>query len=188
MMKEPEIQRLYVVRLKSAAPKLMLVRRLMWSFVQATLYRWSFHTFNRWRAMLLRLFGAKIGHGCLLRRTSTVYYPWLLEMGSVCCLGDMAQIYNLGKVTLGDRVTISQEAYICAGSHDYTDLTMPLLTPPVVLKDDCWICARAFVGPGVTIGEGAIVGAVAVAMRDVPDWTIVAGNPAKFIKVREKPR
>jgi putative colanic acid biosynthesis acetyltransferase WcaF len=155
--------------------------------VQWTLYKWSFHTSNNWRAFLLRLFGADIGPRCTIRRTSRVYYPWKLKMGALSCLGDDVVVYNLGDVTLGDRATISQEAYICAGTHDYTKLTMPLLTPPIDLQADSWVCARAFIGPGVTVGEGAIVGAAAVAMKNVAPWTIVAGNPAHFCKDRPKP-
>lgn len=161
--------------------------RLLWAAVEMTLYRWSFHTFDGWRCMLLRLFGAKIGPRCAIRRTSRVYYPWNLTMGSVSCLGDDVVIYNLAPVTLGDRVTISQEAYICAGTHDYNLISMPLITKPIVLKDDSWICARVFVSPGVTVGEGGIVGAGSVVTRDVADWTIVAGNPAKAVKNRERP-
>ena len=108
-------------------------------------------------------------------------------MGPLACLGDDVTVYNLGAVTLGERATISQEAYLCAGTHDYTKLSMPLVTLPITLKADSWICARAFIGPGVTVGEGAIVGAAAVAMKDVPDWTIVAGNPAKFVRERPRP-
>ena len=165
----------------------MLVKRLIWSIVQGTLYRWSFHTSHQWRAFLLRIFGASVAEGCTIRRTSRVYYPWMLTMGPLACLGDDVTVYNLGAVTLGERATISQEAYLCAGTHDYTKLSMPLVTLPITLKADSWICARAFIGPGVTVGEGAIVGAAAVAMKDVPDWTIVAGNPAKFVRERPRP-
>jgi putative colanic acid biosynthesis acetyltransferase WcaF len=164
------------------------LKRALWSAVQSTLYRRSFHTANRWRAWLLRLFGAKVAPGCTIRRTSSVYYPWLFEMGAVSALGDHVVIYNLGRIALGSRVVISQEAYLCAGTHDYRLASMPLLTPPITVNDDAWICARAFICPGVTIGQGAIVGAAAVASHDVPDWTIVAGNPAKFIKMRDRPQ
>lgn len=167
-------------------PRAWQARRLLWSMVQATLYRFSFHTFNGWRAALLRLFGATVGPGCTIRRTSRVYYPWNLTMGAVSCLGDRAEVYNLGPVVIGDRVTVSQEAYLCAGTHDYRLPAMPLVTRPIVVKDDAWLCARAFVGPGVTVGEGAIVGAASVAMKDVPDWTIVAGNPARAVKARPR--
>jgi putative colanic acid biosynthesis acetyltransferase WcaF len=94
-------------------------------------------------------------------------------------------IYNLGPVTIGRQVTLSLGAKLCAGSHDYTRADMPLLTPPIVIGDQSWICADAFVGPGVTVGEGAVIGARAVAMRDVAPWTVVAGNPAVEVKRRE---
>ncbi|MEA2711729.1 MAG: hypothetical protein QOF78_4330 [Phycisphaerales bacterium] len=180
-------KQLHEQRAHSRLPRSVLAKRLAWAFVQGTLYKWSFHTSNNWRAFLLRSFGADIAERCTIRRTSKVYYPWKLKMGALACLGDDVNVYNLGPVTLEARATISQEAYICAGTHDYTKLTMPLLTPPIVLKADSWVCARAFIGPGVTVGEGAIVGAAAVAMKDVPDWTIVAGNPAKHVKDRPKP-
>jgi acetyltransferase-like isoleucine patch superfamily enzyme len=92
--------------------------------------------------------------------------------------------YNLGQVTLRPRVTISHRAHICAGTHDYTKPDFPLLRPPILIGAEAWICADAFVGPGVTIGEGAIVGARAVAMKDVQPWSIVIGNPAHETKRR----
>ena len=183
-----DTDQLWQERAKSHAPRWLLVKRMLWSAVQGTLYRYSFHTANGWRALLLRMFGARVAGRCTIRRTSRVYYPWNLDMGELSCLGDDCNVYNLGPVTLGRRVTLSQESYLCAGTHDYEQLAMPLVTPPIILRDDAWVCARAFIGPGVVIGEGAIVGAAAVAMRDVPEWTVVAGNPATFVKVREKPK
>ncbi len=171
-------------RLTSSVSTRNKIRRLLWSIVQATLYRYSFHTWSAWRAFLLRAFGARIDRPCIIRRTSRVYYPWLLEIGALAVIGDRAEIYNLGKIIIGRRVMISQEAYLCAGTHDYKSLEMPLVTHPIVLEDDVWICARAFVGPGVTLHVGAVAGACAVVTRDVPAWTIVAGNPAKFVKDR----
>ena len=161
------------------------VKRLLWSIVQATAYRGSFHTWSSWRAMLLRCFGARIGRRCMIRRTTRVYYPWKFAMGDLSSLGDGAQVYNLGPVTIGSRVTISQEAYLCAGTHDYTKAAMPLLTPPIAIEDDVWICARAFIGPGLTIRRGSVVAAAAVVVKDVPEWTIVGGNPAKVIRTRD---
>ncbi|HZZ42809.1 MAG TPA: hypothetical protein VFE58_07715 [Tepidisphaeraceae bacterium] len=160
------------------------IMRVAWVAVDMTLFRYSFHTWNGWRTKVLRTFGAEIAPGCTIRRTARIYYPWNLKLGVISCLGDRCEIYNLGMVTIGDRVSISQEAYVCAGTHDYMDRSMPLVTKPITIKDDAWVCARAFVGPGVTVGTGAIVGAASVAMRDVADWTIVAGNPAVFVKNR----
>lgn len=169
----------------SPVPTTWKIRRLIWSVVQGTLYRYSFHNWSNWRAILLRLFGAKIGETCTIRRTSRVYYPWLLEMGDLGCLGDDVVVYNLGAVRLGARSSLSQEAYICAGTHDYTSLAMPLVTAPITVGADAWICARAFIGPGVNVGDGAVVGACAVVIRDVPPWVVVAGNPARVVKKRK---
>ena len=172
-------------RLISSAPTSWKIRRLLWSMVQCTLYRYSFHTWSNWRSTLLRLFGAKIGKQCGIRRTSRVYYPWLLEIGELAIIGDNAELYDLGPVTIGDRAMVSQEAYLCAGTHDYTQPAIPLITRPIIIGSDASICARAFVGPGVTVGNGAVVGACAVVTKDVPAWTVVAGNPARAVKKRE---
>jgi len=172
-------------RLISSASTGMKIRRILWAGVEATLFHCSFHTMNRWRCFLLRLFGAKIGKRCVIRRTVRVYYPWLLEMGDMCIVGDKAELYNLGKITLGDRSMVSQEAYLCAGTHDYTQASLPLLRVPVTIGKEAWVCARAFIGPGVTVGEGAVVAACAVAVKNVDPWMIVGGNPAKVIKRRE---
>lgn len=105
-------------------------------------------------------------------------------MGDMSCLGDGVEIYNLGNVYVGKRVTISQHAYICGGTHDYNKTSMPLVTIPIYIDDDAWICAKVFVSPGVRIGHGGIAAACSVVIKDVPEWTIVGGNPARAIKSR----
>ena len=175
-------------RIISPVPTSWKIRRLLWSMVQGTLYRYSFHTWSNWRAMLLRLFGARIGKRCIIRRTSRVYYPWLLEVGELAIIGDKAEVYNLGAITIGDRAMVSQEAYLCAGTHDHAPWGLPLVTKPISIGNDAWICARAFIGPGVKVGDGAVVGACAVVTRDVAAWMIVGGNPAQVIKKREMSR
>jgi len=172
-------------RLVSSATRGMKIKRLLWAGVEATLFRYSFHTMNGWRSFLLRSFGAKVGSRCIIRRTVRVYYPWQVTIGEMCIIGDRAELYSLGKITIGDRAMISQEAYLCAGTHDYADVSLPLLTPPIEIGTDAWICARAFVGPGVKVGQGAVVAACGVAVKDVEEWMIVGGNPAKPIKRRE---
>lgn len=134
--------------------------------------------------MLLRLFGARVGKNCTIRRTSRVYYPWLFSMGDLSSLGDRTEVYNLGAVVIADRVTISQEAYLCSGTHDYTKLEMPLVVQPISVESDVWVGARAFICPGITLRRGSVVGAGAVVTRDVDEWSIVGGNPAKLIKKR----
>ena len=162
------------------------VWRLLWAIVQMTLFRFSFHTWNKFRVFLLNSYGADVDDTCIIRRTVKIECPWQLTMGKNSCLGDGAIVYCLGKVTIGDRVSISQYAHICAGSHDYKQDDMPLLRPPISIMDDVWIAADAFVGPNVAVGEGAILGARGVAIHDLDPWTIYGGNPAKSLKPRPR--
>lgn len=137
------------------------------------------------RSALLRAFGARIGRHVRVSRTARILFPWNLEIGDWSSVGDHARIYSLGRVAIGSRATVSQYAHLCAGTHDPRDPAMRLLKPPIRIGDEAWICADAFVGPGVTVGEGAVCGARAVVVRDVAPWTIVAGNPARPVKKRE---
>jgi len=136
------------------------------------------------RRVLLRLFGAKVGKQVNIANTATIYFPWNLQVGDWAAIGEEAYIYNLGEITIGEKATISQRVHLCAGSHDYRDPAMPLLTPPISVGAQAWICADAFVGPGVVVGEGAVVGARAVVTKNVEPWMVVAGNPA--VKLRER--
>jgi len=133
---------------------------------------------------MLRAFGAKIGKQVHIYPTVKIAMPWNLEVGHFSAIGDHAIVYCLGQVFLGERVTISQYAHLCAGTHDYTDATLPLIKSPICIEDDAWICADAFVGPGITIGQAAVVGARSVAFKNVPKNTVVAGNPAVEKKKR----
>lgn len=114
-----------------------------------------------------------------------IYYPANLEMKAYSCLASEVDCYNVDKVTIGANTTVSQGAYLCTASHDITNPLHPLITAPIVIEDQAWIGAKAFVGMGVTIGEGAVVGATASVYKDVEPWTVVGGNPAKFLKMRE---
>jgi putative colanic acid biosynthesis acetyltransferase WcaF len=139
------------------------------------------------RSAWLRSFGARIGRHVHIYPSARVYFPWNLTVGDWSSIGEWVLVYDLGKVTIGNKVTISQRAHLCAGSHDYRDPAMPLLKPPIHIADEVWICADAFIGPQVTVAEGAIVGARAVVVKDVSPWIIVAGNPARIIKKRIRP-
>lgn len=136
------------------------------------------------RRFILRCFGATVARGVHCYPSSHIYFPWNLTIAEDSSIGEDALIYNLGPVTIGARSTISQRAHLCAGTHDYRDPAMPLLKPPIRVGDSVWICADSFVGPGVSIGDGAVAGARSVVLRDVAPWTVVAGNPARFIKSR----
>jgi putative colanic acid biosynthesis acetyltransferase WcaF len=157
--------------------------RVLWNAVQP-LFRFSPRPLFGWRRWLLRCFRARIGSHVNIYNTARIYLPWNLKVGDWSAIGEDARIYNLGVVTIGRHVTISQNAHLCAGTHDYLDATMPLVRPPIVVEDQAWVCADAFVGPGVVVGAGSVVAARAVAVRDVAPWTVVAGNPARVIKHR----
>jgi len=161
-----------------------MTRRVLWTLAQP-FFRFSPRPCFGWRRFLLRCFGAKIGQSVHVYPSATIYFPWNLEAGDESAIGEQVFIYNLGHVTLGSRVTISHRAHLCAGTHDHTKPDFPLLRPPIVIGSEAWICADAFVGPGVTIGEGAIVGARAVTMKDVQPRSIVVGNPARETRTRD---
>jgi putative colanic acid biosynthesis acetyltransferase WcaF len=161
-----------------------LAGRVAWSLA-SLLFRLSPRPCHAWRCFLLRRFGAKIGRHVHIYPTVRIQHPWLLEVGDYAAIGEEARIYNLGSIKIGPRATISQHAYLCAGSHDHASPDMRLLKLPIAVGADAWVCADAFVGPGVSVGEGAVVGARAAAFSDVPPWTIVGGNPAKYIKERQ---
>ena len=158
--------------------------RVLWGFGQ-WLVRLSPRPCFGFRRFILRSFGARIGSHVHIYPSTRIYFPWNLEVGDWSAIGEEVFIYNLGKVTIGYNVTLSRRAHLCAGTHDYRRIDLPLLKPPIVIKDEAWICSDAFIGPGVIVGHGAIVGARAVAMKNVDSWTVVAGNPARFIKKRE---
>ena len=118
--------------------------------------------------------------------SALIYYPWNLKIGDDSSIGEWALVYNLGKVSIGARTTISQRVHLCAGTHDYKNPAMPLMKPPIVIGDEVWVCADAFIGPAVTVADRAIVAAASVVVKDVSTGTIVGGNPAKYIKERSE--
>jgi putative colanic acid biosynthesis acetyltransferase WcaF len=159
------------------------IRRVLWGFGKL-FFRFSPRPCFGWRRTVLRCFGASVGKHVNLYPSTRIYFPWNLTVGDWSAIGEDALIYNLGPVTLGQKVTVSHRAHLCAGTHDYTQPELPLLKPPIVIGDQAWICADAFIGPNVRVGNGAVVGAGSVVTKDVPDWTVVAGNPAREIKKR----
>ncbi len=161
------------------------VGRLVWRFCWLLLFRPTPpRLFAGWRRLLLRCFGAKIAKA-YFHPSVVIWAPWLLRAGSSVYVDASVNLYNVYGISISDRVVVSQEAFLCGASHDFRDPLMPLTGGEIHLGADVWICARAFVGPGVTVGDGAVVGACAVAMKDVPPWTVVAGNPARVVKKRE---
>lgn len=157
--------------------------RFLWSLA-TPLFQFSPRPLFAWRRFLLRLFGAQVGRQVHIYSSARIYIPWNLSIGDHASIGEWALIYNLGPISIGARATISHRAHLCAGTHDHADPSLPLLRLPIDIGPQAWICADAFVGPGLRVGEGAIVGAAAVVTHDVPPWQIVAGNPARAIRPR----
>ncbi len=158
--------------------------RVLWALCRP-LFALSPRPLWGWRRMLLRLFGAKVGRAVHIYPSVRVTMPWNLAIGDESAVGDGALLYNLGPLAIGRGVTISHRAHLCGGTHDYRTEEFPLIKCPITIADGAWICADGFVGPDVTVGAGAIVGARAVATSDVPPCAIVAGNPAKQVGTRE---
>jgi putative colanic acid biosynthesis acetyltransferase WcaF len=137
------------------------------------------------RVLILRLMGAKIGRACHLEPGIRILMPWNLEFGDHVALGREVELLNFAPVRIRSMTVISQYTYLCTGTHDYTHPHFPLRFSPIVIGPQCWVAARAFIGPGVTIGEGAVIGAAAVVTKEMPAWTVCAGNPCVPIKPRE---
>jgi len=160
------------------------IRRAVWLIVRATLFRPSPKRLFRWRNMLLRRFGATVGRNTLIEPTARVIHPWLLHVGDWTHIAGGVNLYNLGKISIGDHSVVSQDAFVCAGTHDYAQPHLPLLRPSITIGSGVWVAAEAFIGPGVTVGDNSVVGARAVVARDVPPGVVVAGNPARVIRPR----
>lgn len=159
--------------------------RAFWMLFGSKLFRFSFHNWYRYRRVLLRLFGAKVGANVVIRPSVHIEIPWTLTIEDGASIGDRAIIYGLGQIHIGKRAIISQYAHLCAGTHDYTDHTFKLIRTPVNIGDDCWIGTDAFIGPGVTIGALSVVGARSSVYKNLPPGKVAVGNPAKVIKDRE---
>lgn len=137
-----------------------------------------------WKRFLLRLFGAKLDKTAVVYSSAHIYYPANLIMEENSCIASNVDCYNVAPVCIRANSTVSQGASLCTASHDITNPLNPLVTAPIVIEDQAWVAADAFIGMGVTIGQGSVVGARGCVFKDVEPWTVVGGNPAKFIKKR----
>ena len=160
------------------------LERATWNIAWLLLASWTPKQLRAWRCMLLRLFGAELGARTDVRGSARIWHPAHLIMGDGALIGPGVNCYNMAPITLDRDVLISQRAHLCNGSHDIDDPGFQLIARPITIGADAWIAAEAFVGPGVRIGEGAVLGARAAAFRDLDPWTVYTGNPATQLRQR----
>ena len=163
------------------------IKILLWEYTWVILCRWTPKRFNGWRLFWLKLFGTKINGKPFVHQRSKIDHPWNLILHDRACLGDSAVAYALDKIELFENAVIAQEVYLCTGTHDFEDPNMPLKTDKITIKSNAFIGARAFVLPGVTIGENTIIGACSVVTKDIPNNSKAAGNPCKIISNKKIP-
>lgn len=162
------------------------LKRLMWEILWPLLTAWTPRwALGGWRRLVLCAFGAKVGAGVVIPSSARVWQPWRLTIGDYSWIDGGVKLYSVDDLVIGSHAVISAEAFLCTASHDITSSSFELKTAPIKIGDMAWICSRAIVMPGVTVGEGAVVAAGAVVTKDVAPWTIVGGNPAKEIGKRE---
>jgi putative colanic acid biosynthesis acetyltransferase WcaF len=160
--------------------------RTLWNITSTLFFRYTPRPAHVWRVALLKAFGAQIDWTARPYPKCKIWLPSNLIMGPHSCLADGADCYNVAPVTLDEFAIVSQYSYLCSATHDINDPNFPLLSRPIKISQLAWVAARCFVGPGVTLGEGAVAGANSCVYRDVAEWTVVGGNPARPIAVRRK--
>lgn len=156
-----------------------------WWLTQATLFGLSPQFLYGWRRFLLRLFGARIGNGVLIRPSAKITYPWKVSIGDYSWVGDDAVLYSLGEIVIGAHAVISQRSYVCTGTHDCAVPSFDIVARKIVIEDEAWIAADVFVGPGVTIGRGTVVGARSSVWKELPPMVVAMGTPAKPVRKRK---
>ena len=162
------------------------IKRVVWLITWLFAARWTPPPFHRWRIFILRIFGANISWNAYVYPSVEIWAPWNLTIENYGTLARNVVCYNIDKVHIGSRAVISQGAQLCTGTHDYRVAAFPLIAKPIYIGNRAWVCANAFVGPGVTIANGAVLAAVGVTFRDLDEWSIYMGNPA--IKVKSRPK
>ena len=160
------------------------VARALWRAVWLLLFRPTPVPMFGWRNFLLRAFGARMGRGVHVYPSCRIWAPWHLAMGDYSCLSFGVDCYCVDKVSIGPHAMVSQYAFLCTATHDDSDPHMRLVTAPITVADQAWVCAGAFVGPGVTVGQGAVLGARSSAVRDIEPWKVCAGSPARVLRDR----
>jgi len=161
------------------------ISRVIWNICYLIFFRFSPNPFHSWRIMILKIFGAKIGKDVHVYPKVKIWAPWNLVLGDECGIANNAILYSQDVIYIGKRSVISQGAHLVAGTHDYTKSGFPLITKPITIGDHVWIAAEAFVHPGISIGEGTVVGARSVVSKNLPAWKVCSGFPCLPVKDRK---
>ena len=156
----------------------------LWWIVESLFFKTSPQFMYGWRRFLLRAFGASIGKNVIIRPSVHTQFPWKVKIGDSSWIGDGVVLYSLGDITIGNNVVVSQKSYLCTGSHDYEAFDFPIYSKPIMIEDNCWIATDVYVGPGVTIEKGTVVGARSAVFKSLPGNKICLGSPARPIKDR----
>ncbi|WP_158993189.1 DapH/DapD/GlmU-related protein [Mucilaginibacter sp. L196] len=160
------------------------IKRGVWNITYTLFFCYSPRVLFGWRSFVLRIFGAKVGKGVHVYPKVKIWAPWNLILHNQCGIANGVTLYSQGIITIGHKAVISQGAHLCAGTHDYTRKGFPLITMPINIGDEVWIAAEAFIHPGVSIGEGCVIGARSVVNKDMPDWMVCTGHPCVAVKKR----
>jgi len=160
------------------------VGRALWGIVWLLLFRPSPRPLHRWRNLLLRSFGARLHATARVYPRARIWAPWNLEMGAYATIADDVDVYCVDRIALGARAIVSQYSYLCGASHDFDVPGRPLVPGPILLEDDVWVAADVFIGPGVTLRRGCVVGARSGVFTDLPEEMVCAGTPARPVRRR----
>ena len=160
------------------------IYRAVWQLTWLVAARWTPAPLHAWRRFILRRFGAKVGSSATVYGDVTIWSPANIEIGDTASLGHGVRLYSMARIKIGAFAVISQGAHLCAGTHNIDDPLFQIEARPITVGRNAWVAADAFVGPGVTLGEGAVLGARGCAFRDLKPWTVYVGNPAGELKSR----
>lgn len=160
-------------------------RRVAWHLCWLGFAAWTPPPFRKWRVLWLKLFGANVSWQASIYGSARIWAPWNLTMDAYATLGPRVEVYNIGQISLGEKAIVSQGAYLCTGTHDHRDPAFPLYAKPITIGRRAWVCADAFVGPGASLGDGAVLAARGVTFKPLDAWTVYQGNPA--VAVGERP-
>jgi putative colanic acid biosynthesis acetyltransferase WcaF len=159
--------------------------RAIWSVTWLLLASWTPPPFHAWRRFLLRMFGAKVAKTARIYGSASIWYPKNLEMREYSVLGWRTLCYSMDRIVLEEYANVAQCAFLLAGTHDIDDPNFQLQTKPIRVGAHAWVAACSIIGPGVTLGEGSVLGGGAVTFKDLAPWTVYVGNPAREVRKRK---